>query len=82
VPWLSAEIVRVRLVVIAAIGYFALTALTVWQAFRAEPIHQPSVAVVVAGVVLLSGVVIASVIAVRAQPPVESESPRELTRVG
>lgn len=79
VSWLSAEIVRMRLVVIAGVGYFALTGLSVWQALRGEPIHQPGTVILVAGVLLVAAVGIASTMAIRSQPVRAPESRRELT---
>jgi hypothetical protein len=77
VALLRAEEVRTRLVVVASVGYAALTLLSLWQALRGQPVTDPDGLTLVAIGVLLVLVVgaAAAVLAVSGRDPERAPDP-------
>ncbi|SFQ22125.1 hypothetical protein SAMN05421810_105229 [Amycolatopsis arida] len=75
-PRLRDDVVRLRLVRIAAIGYTGLVALVTWQALRGQPVVAPDTLTLGATAALVAGVVLAAVLAVRRPTRIEF-TPRE-----
>lgn len=63
---------RIALVATAAVGYLALTLLTLWQALRGQPIVAPDATTLAAFAAILLGVVVATLAIVRGRVRVAS----------
>ncbi|MFD5094369.1 hypothetical protein ACFWMR_27465 [Amycolatopsis thailandensis] len=64
-PRLRDDVVRLRLVVIAGVGYAGLLALLTWQALRGQSIVAPDGATLTAFALLIAGVAFSGLIAIR-----------------
>jgi hypothetical protein len=64
-PVLAAPVVRVRLVMVGAVGYAGLVALLLWQALRGQALLHPDARTLLAAVALTAVVSMGGAVALR-----------------